>query len=233
MTRDTPPGTNNQRQDLGPSPDLAMPAELPPAPCFTSQAPDWKITGDSYCKNRGALCKGVEFYGTSDDCTGPAHTACWGSGEGACCSYDLANHAGSPTPASGRWRCVAPGTPICGNGKLEGIEICDDGSRNGMACRPGIGGSCIYCSSVCTKISVTPAASDCITPTNSDWTVTGDAWCASRGKTCTGTAYFSGNGACMGTPHTECWSSGPRDCCKYGMDGHAGFADASARWQCQ
>lgn len=219
--------------DLSAGPDLAALPVFPPTPCFSSQSSDWKVSGDSYCQKLGGLCQGVEFYGSSDDCMGTAYTGCWGSGEGACCSTNLANHAGSPMPGSGRWRCVASGTPICGNGKLEGKELCDDGLRNGQACRPGLGNSCSYCSSTCTRVSVTPATSDCIAPNNSDWTVSGDAYCAGRGKSCMGTAYVSGDLACMGTPDTGCWGSATRDCCKSPMADHAGFSDGSARWQCQ
>lgn len=226
-----------------PAPDLrqdgdlsapAMPPDLAPYPCFTSQSQDWQTPGDTYCQQRGALCIGVDYYGSSTDCSGEPYTGCWGSGEAACCSYKLADHAGTPSPpASGRWRCVAPGTPICGNGKIEGNEACDDGLRNGTACRPGLGGSCSYCSASCTRVQVAPASGDCITPSNSDWTVTGTAWCAARGKSCVGTAYFSGSLACAGSPHTACWGSSPKDCCATSMDDHAGFSPASARWQCQ
>lgn len=219
--------------DLALPADLTVPPDLAPFACFTPQSAEWRVIGDVYCRQRGALCIGIDYYGLSNDCSDAVNTACWSSGEAACCATTLADHAGTPVPGSARWRCVPQGTPICGNGKLEGTEVCDDGLRNGVACRPGLGGSCSYCSSTCTRVALTPAAGECITPTNTDWTVTGDVWCAGRGKSCVGTAYTSLNSTCAGALDSQCWGSKPRECCSYPMSDHAGFSPGSARWQCQ
>lgn len=218
--------------DLATQADLAPPDLLPFA-CLTPAGVDWRVAGDVYCRQRGALCSGIDYFGQSNDCTGQVYTGCWGSGEGACCATTIADHAGTPSPASARWRCVPQGTPVCGNGVKEGPEACDDGLRNSQVCRPGLGASCTYCSATCTLVTVTPAAGDCITPDTSDWTISGDAWCAVRGKRCVGTAYTSQSSTCGGALYTECWGSDPATCCRSPMSDHAGFTPGSARWQCQ
>ena len=49
---------------------------------------------------------------------------------------------------------VSVGNPVCGNGKIEGGEQCDDGSANGKICDSVMGNSCAYCSTSCTKVVV-------------------------------------------------------------------------------
>jgi subtilisin family serine protease len=44
--------------------------------------------------------------------------------------------------------------PICGNGRVEQGEECDDGSLNGVPCTPGIGETCNYCSDVCKIVTI-------------------------------------------------------------------------------
>jgi len=44
--------------------------------------------------------------------------------------------------------------PYCGDGKINGIEECDDGTLNGNPCQPGYGSECSYCSEQCNTIIV-------------------------------------------------------------------------------
>ena len=41
---------------------------------------------------------------------------------------------------------------VCGDGKLDPGEECDDGVNNGVPCTPLYGGSCTYCSDICEEI---------------------------------------------------------------------------------
>lgn len=42
----------------------------------------------------------------------------------------------------------------CGDGIVEGTEQCDAGAQNGVACTPGYGSSCTYCSPTCTNVTL-------------------------------------------------------------------------------
>ena len=57
--------------------------------------------------------------------------------------------------------------PVCGNGKLESGENCDNGALNGYPCTPAYGSSCGYCSSSCNTIVLTgPSCGDGIKQSN-------------------------------------------------------------------
>ncbi len=70
---------------------------------------------------------------------------------------------------------------VCGDGKINWSETCDNGSLNGKACTATYGSSCEYCSNTCKKVEI-------------DWAVCGDgkkdtqeqcdAW-SSNGRACT------------------------------------------------
>jgi hypothetical protein len=42
--------------------------------------------------------------------------------------------------------------PYCGNGILDENEVCDMGSKNGVACDPRTNGRCSYCAYSCDKV---------------------------------------------------------------------------------
>lgn len=56
------------------------------------------------------------------------------------------------TRVSTLWTLSAPA--MCGNGRREGTEECDDGASNGTPCDSVAGGSCQYCSTSCTLITL-------------------------------------------------------------------------------
>jgi len=47
---------------------------------------------------------------------------------------------------------------VCGNSQVESGEQCDNGQSNGIACTPGYGGTCNYCTSSCLTSTVTDTA---------------------------------------------------------------------------
>ncbi len=47
-----------------------------------------------------------------------------------------------------------PVEPYCGDGVQQGNEECDLGANNGVLCQAGYGGTCEYCSNVCTIIEL-------------------------------------------------------------------------------
>lgn len=52
----------------------------------------------------------------------------------------------SPTPTP---------EPVCGDGQVEGEEVCDLGGQNGLPCQPEYGQSCQYCTALCQWETVT------------------------------------------------------------------------------
>ena len=66
---------------------------------------------------------------------------------------------------------VSVGNPVCGNGKIEGGEQCDEGSANGKICDSVMGGSCTYCSVSCIPVTVDGSRSSSATSSSSATTV--------------------------------------------------------------
>jgi hypothetical protein len=58
------------------------------------------------------------------------------------------------------WSCAIPASaataiavaPECGNGIVDGAEVCDNGVKNGVACVPAYGKSCSYCANDCKNV---------------------------------------------------------------------------------
>ena len=49
-------------------------------------------------------------------------------------------------------------TIVCGDGLIEGSEQCDNGAQNSVACIPGYGSSCNYCSAQCQTVTIQGAS---------------------------------------------------------------------------
>jgi predicted ribosomally synthesized peptide with SipW-like signal peptide len=88
--------------------------------------------------------------------------------------------------------------PECGDGVMEGEEACDDGEDNGIPCTPTYNGSCDYCSTDCTIMTLTDGyCGDQVV--NGPETCDGDA-----PKDCEDAQGYKGTQVCEGCQWSEC-----------------------------
>jgi hypothetical protein len=90
-------------EDCLEDPACVVPPSTEPR-CLTPADPEWLESGDDYCVRFGLRCTGVDYFGSSEDCSGDAYVECWGASVADCCRWALRDHAGT-SPASARWRC--------------------------------------------------------------------------------------------------------------------------------
>ncbi|MBN1156580.1 hypothetical protein JXA85_03130 [Candidatus Woesearchaeota archaeon] len=87
----------------------------------------------------------------------------------------------------------------CGDGIINDGEECDANGQNGVLCVPAYGGSCTYCSSTCTNITLT--GDYC-----GDGTVNGAEECEdSQTQSCTAAGGYAGTQTC--SPSTCTWGA--------------------------
>ena len=201
------------------------------ASCILSGDATWAgVTGAEYCDDLGLVCHGVDYFGGSADCSGAAHSDCWGSDVASCCSYPMSQHAGTPAGASALWSCQTPDAIAqYDEGFADGALSVDtdsyfsDGWMTGYAtCEEDF------------SVGTSDAAAACMYSDDAEWsTMTGVAYCDMFGQVCAGMDYYGSSSICDGTPYSACWGSDPLSCCSYAVSGHAGTpVGASAIWTC-